>query len=116
AERQPVAEAGVHRVLEVRVRVHESGQDRGAVEVAFGSALADLCDLSAVEGDECVAKRRAVDRNHPVGGDRPGHVWTAVDLDNRRLARRSSRAQSWIDPSKRMNSGTSESVVVTGST
>jgi hypothetical protein len=42
AERLAVAEPGVHRVLEVRVRVDEPGEDHGAVAVVVDAALADL--------------------------------------------------------------------------
>ena len=77
AEDLAVAEAGVDRVLEVRVRVDEARQDHRAFEDgARRGPVGDLDDPSVLPGDERVSQRRAVDREHPVGGDRR-HVSTA---------------------------------------
>src|SRR5262249_20079736 len=112
-ERPPVAEACVHRVLEVGVRVHEPRQDDRVVVVAVGTARADLDDPPVLPGDVPVFERGAVDRDHPAGGDRSRHVSRA---GFKRVALRSRYAQTTIESSKRMKSGTAWSVVVTGST
>ena len=67
AERQPVAEAGVDRVLEVRVRVDEARQDRRVGEVALGATGPHLDDSPVLVADEPAFDRRPVDRQHPVG-------------------------------------------------
>src|SRR5262249_52893630 len=116
AEHAAVAEAGVDRVLEVRVRVDEPRQDHRAGEVTLGAARGDVDDPPVLPGDVCVSQRRAVDREHPVGGDR-GHVSTAGPPALRmRLERRSSSTESQIEPSKRMMSGMNSKNRVTGST
>ena len=58
---------------------------------------ADLDDPSVLPGDEAVLERRAVDREHPVGGDRLAHVSRAAALS--RAARRSSSTESQIETS-----------------
>jgi len=68
---QAIAEAGVHRVLEMGVGVDEPGDDRCAWVALVGRAelreRADRLDPLAVDHDGAVCDRRAVDREHPVG-------------------------------------------------
>ena len=97
AERQPVAEAGVVGVLEMRVRVHEARHDRRVGEVPVGAAGADLDDPSVLEADDAALDRRPVDREHPVRRYRRGHVPTGYVA--RRSARRSSSTEAQIDAS-----------------
>ena len=97
AERQPVAEAGVVRVLEVRVRVHEAGHDRRLGEVTLGAAGADLDDPPVLVADDAAFDRRPVDREDPVRRYRRGHVPTGYVA--RRSARRSSSTDAQIDAS-----------------
>ena len=67
SERLPVAEAGVDRVLEVRVCVDEPREDRRAVEVPLRPARLDRDDPPAVPAHARVAQRRPVDGEDPVG-------------------------------------------------
>jgi hypothetical protein len=66
-ERLPVAEAGVHRVLEVRVRIDEARDDRRIRVVPFCAASGDLDDRAVLVTDEAAFDRRPVDGQHPVG-------------------------------------------------
>ncbi len=93
----PVAEARVDRVLEVRMGVDDARDDHGAVEVAVRPATGDLDDLPVLPGNEAVGERRAVDREHPAGGDGGGHVPRAAVL--MRVARRSRMTESQIESS-----------------
>ena len=89
AERHPVAEAGVARVLEVRVcALTKPGTIAASVEVALGAAAADLDDAPVLEPDDAVLDRRPVDRQDPVRRDRRAHVPTGTW--RARSARRSS--------------------------
>ncbi len=63
-----VAEAAVDRVLQVGVCVDDSGQDERAVVVLGRPTGGDLDDAVALPGDGSLPERRAVDRQHPVGG------------------------------------------------
>ena len=58
----------------------------------------DLDDLPVLPGDVGLLERRAVDREHPAGGERLPHVSSAGLVFNRR-SRRSSSEQSKIEPS-----------------
>ena len=67
---EPVAEARVHRVLEVRVCVDETGHDRRRFEALAGTELfgrADRRDPPVLDRDRAVANRRPLDRKDPVG-------------------------------------------------
>src|SRR5262249_42463931 len=111
AERAPVAEPGVHGVLEVGMGVDEPGEDDRVVVGAVGWAVPYLADPAVLPGDVAVGDRRAVDRDDPAGGDGAGHVSKA---GFRRVALRSRIAQRMIESSKSTKSGTAWSVVVTG--
>ncbi len=74
-EAEAVAEAGVHLVLEVRVRVDEGRKDHRLVEVV---SLPDLVGRAhcrdgsrVVYRDGAVSNRRSLDGNDPVRRDRP---------------------------------------------
>src|SRR5262249_16225114 len=111
-ERLAVAEARVDGVLEVRVRVDESRDDRPVLEMALGACLRHLYDRAVLEADEPALERLPVDGQHPVRGDL-GQVATGSAL---RAARRSSSTAAQIEPSYSTRSGIASSVVVTGST
>ncbi len=99
-ERLAVAEAGVDRVLEVRVRVDEAGHDRRVGVVALGAARRHLDDPAALEAHEPALDRRPVDGQHPVGRDSSVHVLAAHVVPAAavaRAARRSSSTESQID-------------------
>ena len=64
-----VAEAGVDRVLEVRVRVDEARDDHGVGVVAFGAAGRDLDDLAVLEAT----------RPSAIGGPATGSTQSARD-------------------------------------
>ncbi len=93
-----VAEAGVDRVLEVRVRVDEAGQDRRVREVALGAAGADLDDPAVLEAHD--GRLRSAAR-------RPGSTQSAETAESRaervrrrrRSARRSSSTEAQIEAS-----------------
>ena len=71
-EVEPVAEARVDRVLEVRVRVDEARDDRRVLEALARSELgrrADRRDPPVLDAHRAVADRRALDGEHPVGGE-----------------------------------------------
>ena len=73
-EAEAVAEARVHVVLEVRVGVDEARQDHRFLVVDGVAELLSLPDggdraASVVDLDGAVADRRALDGNHPVGGE-----------------------------------------------
>ena len=75
-ERQPVAEARVHRVLEVRVRVDEAGEDDGVRVLDAAPELvprADRRDAAVLDRDRAVADRRPGDRQHPVRREDRAH-------------------------------------------
>ena len=114
---EPVAEAGVDRILEVRVRVHETGNDhRIVVPCAFTEVFSrpDRGDAPVVDDDRAGLDRRALDRQHPVGRQDPVHGSVTL-AGSGRGARRSISTASQIDPSYNTISGTASSVVVTGS-
>ena len=110
-EVEPVGKAGIHRVLEVGVGVHETGQDRRALEMTLAASRPDLDDSPVLPGDVRVTNRGAVDGEHPVGGER-GHVSSAASI---RAARRSRNQASQIESSNRTRSGAASIAVVTGS-
>ena len=98
-ELEPVAEARVDRVLEVRVRVHEARHDHRAGMVL---ALAELVDR-ADRGDAAVLDRhgasldrRALDGQHPVCGDDRAHDSPMLATSACRAARLSVSTQSQI--------------------
>ena len=69
-EGEPVAEAGVDGVLEVRVRVDEAGDDHRARVMRPGAELvdgADRGDAPVLDRDGAPLDRRALDGKHPVG-------------------------------------------------
>ena len=75
-EPEPVAEARVDRVLEVRVRVHEAGHDRRVLEalaLAEIRGAPDRDDPLALDRDRAVLDRRALDGQHPVGREDAHH-------------------------------------------
>ena len=115
AEHAAVAEPRVDRVLEMRVRVDEARKDQRVVVVALGAARGDLDDAPVFPGDVSVLQWRAVDREHPVGGD-GRHVSTAVPLVRIRALLRSRRTESQIEHSNRITSGSVSKKTVTGST
>ena len=86
-ERQAVAEPGVHRVLDVRVRVDEAGRDHAALEVLAAPEIGsgtDRGDRPVVrDRDGSIGDRRALDGNDPVRRDA---------LSRRRALRRSPSA------------------------
>jgi len=68
-EREPVAESGVRRVLEMRVGVDETGENHCVAVMLSRAELrgrADLNDGAILEGHGSVADRRSLHRNHPV--------------------------------------------------
>ena len=72
AEREPLAEAGVDRVLEVGVRVDEAGHDRALWEIVatVGREVvsrADGQDQAVADGDTAALDRGSVDGQDPVG-------------------------------------------------
>ena len=113
-ERLPVAEAGIDRVLEVRVRVDEAGHDRGVREVALAAPPGHLDDTPVLVAHDPALDRRPADGQHPVGAD--GCHVPNVAAVARRALRRSSSTLAQIEASYRMSSGIVSSVVVTGST
>ena len=67
---EPIAEASVHGVLEMRVRVHETGNDhRIVVARAFSELLhrPDRRDSPVLDQDCAGLDRRALDGQDPVG-------------------------------------------------
>ena len=73
---EPVTEAAVDGVLEVRVRVDEARDDHRVVVARalpelFGGA--DRGDPAILDRDRAVLDRRALDRQDPVSGDDPVH-------------------------------------------
>ena len=73
-EAEPVAEPYVDVVLEVRVRVDETGEDHRLLVVDGVSELLARPDGrdragQVVDPDGTVADRRSLDGHHPVGGD-----------------------------------------------
>jgi hypothetical protein len=113
-EVESVAEAAVDRVLEMRVRTDEAGEDRC---VRITRALADLGDradrddASVLDHNGAVFDRCAFDRQHPVCGNDHG----VSTLASTRGDRRSTNTASQIDPSNSAHIGNSSSTVVTGS-
>ena len=115
---EPVAEAPVHRVLEMRVRVHEPGHDDGVVVArAFAEiiGLTDGGDASALDHDGAGLDRGSCDGKNPIGGENSSHGSVTLLTGSGRGARRSISTASQIDPSYNTISGTASSVVVTGS-
>ena len=114
---EPVAEAPVHRVLEVRVRVHEPGNDHGVVMARSFAELLDRPDgddAPVLDQDRAGLDRRPLDGKDPVG--RENLVQASVTLaGSGRAARLSISTASQIDPSYNATSGTASIVVVTGS-
>src|SRR5581483_3641272 len=102
-------------VFEMRVRVHEAGENRGAVEVPFRAARADLDDPFALVADEALLDRRPVDGQHPVGRDF-FQCCGSSGAEAVRSLRRSRSTDAQIDASYSTSSGIVSSVVVTGST
>ena len=73
---EPVTEAAVDGVLEMRVRVDEARNDHRVVEARAGPELfggSDCGDPASLDGDRAVLDRRALDRQDPVSGDDPVH-------------------------------------------
>src|SRR2546426_11049804 len=71
---EPVAEAPVHRVLEMRVRVHEPGHDDGVVVARSFAELfrrSDCCDAVVLDHDGAGLDRRALYGNKPIAGQNP---------------------------------------------
>jgi hypothetical protein len=81
AEVETVAEAGVHRVLEMRVRVDETGEDRRVVVRLVGRPelvyVADCGHAPVLERNGAALDRRRIDRKDPVGGEN-GHPATTL--------------------------------------
>ena len=114
---QRIPEAGIHRVLEVRVRIDERRDDHRVVVKRPPAELvgvADVGDASVLDHYGPVLDRRALDRHDPISGENPVHgpVRLAGSI---RAARRSTRTASQIDPSYKMISGMPSITVVTGS-
>src|SRR2546429_1973424 len=115
---EPVAEAPVHGVLEMRVRVHEPGHDDGVVVArAFAEiiGLTDGGDASALDHDGAGLDRRALDGKNPIGGENSSHGSVTLLTGSGRGARRSISTASQIDPSHHTINGNAFHVVVTRS-
>src|SRR4029079_5428366 len=114
-EIEPVPEAGVHRVLEVRVAVHEARQDpapRERLALPEVGGAADGRDPPVVaDRDRAAAYRVALDRDDPVGGDESHRASAAA-----RSQRRSMKTEIQMDASKSTRSGTVSSTSDTGRT
>ena len=98
-ELQPVAEARIDRVLEVRVRVHEAGRDHRAGVVLAGPELVDRADggdPAVLDRDGASLYRRSLDGEHPVCGDDRAHDSPMLATSACRAARRSVSTQSQI--------------------
>ena len=114
---QPIAEAGVHRVFEMRVRVDEARQDDRVLVADTGSELVrrpDRGNPAVLDRDRAALDRRPLDRQHPVRGQNLAHGSDRLAA-SRRCDRRSMITDSQIDPSYNTISGIASSVVVTGS-
>ena len=119
AEREPVAEAGVDGVLEVRVRVDEARDDRRVREAL---ALAELAGRARPPRSRRPRSRRAP---FSIGSPSTGSTQSAERTLTRPPSatsasamsqRFSMNAASQIESSKRMSSGTTSSASETGST
>ena len=115
---EAVTEPSVDGVLEMRVRVDEPRHDHGVVVVgahAQLSARADSGDQPVLDRHGARFDRRAVDGQHPVGGEDSvqGSVTLAASACTIRF---SINTESQIDASKRKSSGMASMIVVNGST
>ena len=119
-ERQPVAEARIDGVLDVRVAVDEAGDDHAAVEALPLAELGGRADGGdpAVVGDRdgSSGDRLPLDRDDPVGGEDSHRNSAASASAAARSQRRSIQTESQIESSKRTKSGTTSSTSETGST
>ena len=142
-ELEPVPEARVHRVLEVRVAVHESRQDhapRERLALAEVGGAADGGDPPIVaDGDRALADRFTLDRDRPSRRRRASRLefctgrgrrpWGTMGPGPSRRRRRAHRASAAVrsqrrsmntaiqmEASKSTRSGTVSSTSETGST
>src|SRR3954451_22996158 len=114
---EPIPEAAVDGVLDVRVRIDETGQQHRVLVVHAGRELvtrSDSRDPAVLDRYGAVADRRAFDRKHPVGGKDSAHgsLRLAASI---RASRRSNTTDNQIESSYRMTSGTISIMVVNGS-
>ena len=118
-EREPVAEAGVDRVLEVRVRVDEARHDRGAREVLAGAELVAVPTAAIRPSSIATAPSRSARprRAAPSRRRAPSGRQVRVSSSNAaRSQRRSMTLASRIESSNRISSGSTSSASETGST
>ena len=109
-EPEPVSEAGVDVVLEVRVGVDEAREDHRLVVVHVARRARPRVPTAAmqsvVDRDRAVSNRRSLDRDHPVGGDDAHDSSASAKSSSQpRFQRRSMKTESQIDISNRMRSG-----------
>ena len=104
AEGEPVAEAGVDGVLEVRVRVDEARDDRRLRDDARPRRARRSCPTAAIRAvldrERAVLDRLALHGEHPVGGEDP-HSTAQRERCSAMSQRFSMNAASQIESSKR---------------
>ena len=108
-EREAVAEAGVGRVLDVRVQVHEAGSEHAAGQIDPARArmrrdqlggVADRRDAIALHQHGAAGERRCADRHDPVGREERAHASLAASRRGVLVLRPRARSTAARDPDR----------------